>query len=298
MKRSVFLPYLQITSAMIIVGSNIVAGKLISDGFPLFLTSTLRFALASILLLLLALRVEKQFPRIMKRDLFGILLLAFFGNFLYNIFLLYGLKLTNATESGIISGTAPVVTAVLSYVFLRERLGQKKIVGLLLVIFGMIIINLSGNASSSGMHSVIGDVLIFGSVIGEALWTLLGKTVSLKVSPLILATLTTFCGFLFFLPFGIVEAIENPLQSFPVGGWLIVAYYGSVGTAGAYLLWYQGISKVPASTAGMFVAITPISAVVLSYILLKESFQWTHVLGMLCVLAALVCITPSSLPSD
>ncbi len=47
---------------MIIVGSNIVAGKLISNGFPLFIASTLRFALASALLLLLVLRVEKHYP--------------------------------------------------------------------------------------------------------------------------------------------------------------------------------------------------------------------------------------------
>jgi hypothetical protein len=92
--------YAQITGAMVIVGGNIVVGKLISNGFPLFLASTLRFALASALFLLLVLRLEKQFPRIMKKDLFGIVLLSFFGNFLYSIFLLYGLKFTSATESG------------------------------------------------------------------------------------------------------------------------------------------------------------------------------------------------------
>ncbi len=43
----------------------------------------------------------------MKRDLFYIFLLSFFGNFLYSIFLLYGLKLTSASESGIISGPHP-----------------------------------------------------------------------------------------------------------------------------------------------------------------------------------------------
>ena len=291
MKKSVFLPSVQMTGAMVIVGSNIVAGKLIINGFPLFLASTLRFALASVLLLLLVLRVEKSFPRISKRDLFGIALLSFFGNFLYSIFLLYGLKLTSATESGIISGTAPVVTLTLAYVFLRERLGKKKIFGLLLVILGMVVINLSGNASSSEMHSGVGDLLISGSVIGEALWALLGKTVSPKVSPLVLATLTTLFGFLLFLPFGIVQAIGFPFQSLPMSGWLVVVYYGSAGTVGSYLLWYQGMSKVSASTAGMFVGIVPVSSAILSSVLLKEPFLWTHLLGILCVLTALVCIT-------
>jgi drug/metabolite transporter (DMT)-like permease len=184
-----------------------------------------------------------------------------------------------------------VITAVLSFLFLHERLGLKKIFGLLLVILGIIIINLSGNAPSGTTHSIVGDILIGGSVIGEALWTIFGKTVSPKVSPLALATLTTFSGFLLFLPFGIVQAIGFPFQSLPMSSWLAIAYYGSVGTVGAYLLWYQGIPKVSASTAGMFVGIMPVSTVILSYVFLKEPFLWTHVLGMLCVLAALVCIT-------
>src|SRR6185437_13312446 len=80
-------------------------------------------------------------------------------------------------------------------------------------------------------------------------------------------------------------------RSLPVSDWLVVVYYGSVGTVGAYLLWYQGMPSVPASSAGMFVGIVSVSAVILSYVLLKEPFQWTQVLGILCVLAALVCIT-------
>lgn len=291
MKRRVFLPYAQMTGAMIIVGSTVVAGKVISNGFPLFLASTLRFALASALLFPLVLRAEKPFHQIMKRDLLRIVLLSFFGNFLYSIFLLYGLQRTSATESGIILGTAPVVTATLSYVFLHERFGQKKMVGLLLVILGMVIINVSGSAPFGTLHLVMGDFLIGGSVIGEALWTLFGKTVSVKISPLVLAALTTFCGLLFFLPFGIIQAIGFPFQTLPASGWLVVAYYGSVGTVGAYLLWYQGIPKVPASTVGMFVGIMPVSTVIFSSVLLKEPLLWTQVLGILCVLAALVCIT-------
>lgn len=289
MKKNVFLPYVQITGAMVIVGSNIVAGKLISDGFPLFLASTLRFALASALLLPLVLRAEKRFPRILKKDLLSIVLLSFFGNFLYSIFLLYGLTLTSATESGIISGTAPVVTALLSFLFLREQIGQRKIAGIFLALLGIVIISLSSDAPSGGQHSLIGDMLIGGSVIGEALWTLLGKTVSPNMSPLVLAALTTFSGFLLFLPFGIVQAIGFPFQTLALSSWLVVVYYGTVGTVGAYLLWYQGMPRVPASTAGMFIGIMPVSALILSYIVLKEPFQWSHIVGMLCVFAALAC---------
>ncbi len=285
------LPYLQISTAMMIVGSNIVVSKLIIETLPVFIATTLRFALASIILLPLVLKVEGRLPLPGKRDLLLILLLSFFGNFLYNIFLLYGLKLASATESGIISGTAPVVTAALSYIFLRERIGWNKVLSIALVILGIIIINLTGSGSYAGMHSLLGALLIGGSVMGEALWTIFGKSVSNKVSPLALASLTTFAGFFMFLPLGISQFIGSHMVTLSPSHWLLVVYYGAVGTVGAYLLWYRGMPKVPASTAGVFVGLTPVSAVVLSFLLLKEPFAWTYLLGMLCVLASLAFIT-------
>jgi len=69
-----------------------------------------------------------------------------------------------------------------------------------------------------------------------------------------------------------------------------VVYY-SLGTVGAYLLWYQGVSKVPASIAGAFTGIQPVSAVVLSNLLLKEPMVWSHWVGIGSVLLDIVLMT-------
>lgn len=288
------LPYLQISGAMTIVGSIFVVGKIIAEHVPLFIATTLRFALASIILLPIVLRSEGKFPVVGKSDLLLVLLLSFTGNFLYSIFMLYGLRLASAAESGIISGTAPVVTAVFSYLFLRERIGYRKALGVVFVIVGIAVINLAGNVIPGAVHSLPGDLLIGGTVVCEALWTIFGKTASNKMSPLVLASLTTFSGFVMFLPLGIYQSIGFHITSLSLLDWSAIVYYGTIGTVGAYLLWYQGMPKLPASTAGVFVGLTPVSAVVLSYVVLKEPFEWSHLLGIFCVLAAIVCITLES----
>jgi drug/metabolite transporter (DMT)-like permease len=112
MKRSVFLLYVQMTDATAIVGRTVVAGKVLSNGFPLFLASTLRFSLASALFFPLVLSAEKPFLYIMRRELFKIVL-SFFGNFLYRIFLPCGLQRASAAESEIILETASAVTTAL-----------------------------------------------------------------------------------------------------------------------------------------------------------------------------------------
>jgi drug/metabolite transporter (DMT)-like permease len=70
-----------------------------------------------------------------------------------------------------------------------------------------------------------------------------------------------------------------------------ILYYGTAVTVVAFILWFRGVMKVPASTAAVFTGIMPVSAVLLSYLILREPFAWSHVWGGLCVLAGLRLIT-------
>jgi drug/metabolite transporter (DMT)-like permease len=285
--------YIELTGAMVIVGSNIVIGKMITEGFPVFIASALRFAIASSILLMMLWKSEKKgLLRIDKRDLLVMFLQSLAGNFLYSVFLLYGLKLTSAAESGIISGTMPAVVGLISFLFLRERLVWSKWLGIGLVVVGMIAMNGSsqGVGGGHGADTLAGNLLIVGSVIGEALWTVLSKATAGRVAPLALACLTSCFGFVLFLPIALYQSISFDFASVSLVGWGAIVYYGLVGTVGAYLLWYQGVAKVSAGTAGVFTGIAPVSAVVLSYVVLGEPFAWSHVLGGMCVLLAIVLI--------
>ncbi len=78
----------------------------------------------------------------------------------------------------------------------------------------------------------------------------------------------------------------------------MIIYYGVVITAVAFILWFQGVTQVSGSTAAIFTGVAPISAVVLSYVILQEPFQWAHVWGGLCVLVGIgFIVKPGSLLS-
>ncbi len=156
-------------------------------------------------------------------------------------------------------------------------------------------INSIGTAPSVGQGSnpLLGNVLVFGAVIGEALWTILGKAVSGRVTPLTIASLTSFFGLVLFSPLAVYEARSFDFAGVPFLNWTPIVYYG-LGTVGAYVLWYQGVSKVPASTAGVFSGILPVSAVILSTILLKEPMLWSYWVGIVCVVLAMVLMERNS----
>ncbi|WP_342504933.1 DMT family transporter [Sporosarcina sp. FSL K6-2383] len=285
------IPRLKIILAMIIVGSSVVAGKLIVQSFPVFLASELRFLVATIILVPILIKFE-GFPSITKRDLLILFLQALSGVFLFNIFILYGLKITTAIESGIITSTIPAVTGVLAFFFLKEKLTKKVIIGILLAVLGTLTINIFGSFSvvERGTSPLFGNILIFGAVISEAFFIIFGKFIAQRVSPLAISTIVSIFGAVLFLPFALYEGNQFKFEEVSIEEWGLVFYFGIVVTVIAFILMYQGLSKVPASTAGVLTGVLPISSVILSVNILGEEITYTHLVGIVITLIAIYLI--------
>lgn len=92
-----------------------------------------------------------------------------------------------------------------------------------------------------------------------------------------MATAVSVLGLLLFLPLALYEAVAFDFTAVSWTEWLPIFYYAIVVTVIAFILWFQGVIKVPASTAAVFTGILPVSAVLLSYLILQEPFAWSHV---------------------
>lgn len=286
--------YFELSLAMFIVGSSVVVGKLLVDNIPVFLISGLRFAISSLILFPILIKYEGlTFLTINKKDWLILGLQSFTGVFLFNILLLNGLKYTNAIESGIILGTTPAIIALISLLFLKEKMSLYKWLGILLSVIGIIIINVFGSNVTLGdkSFSFWGNLLILGAVVCEALFTIFRKVSSNKVTPLLTATAVSIIGLILFLPFSIYDALNFDFSTITILDWLYILYFGLFVTVVAFLLWFQGVSKVSASTAGIFSSVMPVSAVILSSIILKEEITIINLLGVTCILVAILIFT-------
>lgn len=274
------LPSFKIILAMSIVGSSVVAGKLIVQSFPVFLASELRFIVATVILFPLLIKAE-GIPSIHKKDCIFLFLQALSGVFLFNIFMLYGLAKTSAIEGGIITSTLPAVIGILSVFILKEKLTTNVLVGILFAVFGTVIINIYGVFSNIGSSSssLVGNFLIFGAVISEALFILFGKFVAQRVSPLAISTIVSFFGTILFLPFSLYEGSHFEFKEVSITEWGLVLYFGLVVTVLAFILMYQGVSKVSASTAGVLTSFIPLSSTILSVVFLGEEIFFLHFIG-------------------
>ena len=158
------------------------------------------------------------------------------------------------------------MVGVISFLFLRERLAPRVVAGIALSVLGIVALNVlgSGAESSRGPAPLLGNLLVFGAVVSESLFTIFGKAAAERVSPLATAVSASVLSLALFLPLGIYKSIGFDFSSVGFDGWASVAHYGVFVTALGYLLWFDGLSRVPASTAGVFTGFLPLSAVHLS----------------------------------
>ncbi len=289
--------YVSLAVAMSIVGSSVVTGKYIADAMPIFLASEIRFLIATIILAgwMVVRSTGGDRPRISRRDHGVLALQAFTGIFLFNVLILLGLKLTTATASGVITSATPAIIALLS-IFLGERLTGRVWGGVLLAMAGVLAVNIFGatGAESPASNPLVGALLVFGAVVGEALYTIFGKMVSGKHSPVTIATWVSFYGMLMFLAPGLWELRGFHPGKVPTSAWWSVGYSATAVTVVAFVLWFRGLERVPASTAAPFTGMIPIVAVMLASMLLHEPVGWPHVVGIVCVVGGILLITNGS----
>ncbi|MGE4298840.1 MAG: DMT family transporter [Desulfovibrionaceae bacterium] len=277
--------------AMVIVGSSVVAGKLLVADLPVCFASMLRFALALAVLLPLLYRREGGLPRV-RRASWGIFFLqSLCGSFLFTMLLLHGLTMTSAGAAGIITSATPACMGLIAWLALGERPGRDALVGIGLAMAGVAVINLhavgGADALPGGARPLLGNAMVLGAVVCESLFLLLRKAVPEPVTPLGMATVMSLFGFALFAPFGLREAVALDWGAVPAAGWGAVVYYGLVVTVAAYLFWFRGIVRVGAPVAGVFTGIMPLSALGLSVLVLGEPLSWAAVAGCGCVLAGI-----------
>ncbi|WP_245308155.1 DMT family transporter [Halalkalibacter urbisdiaboli] len=287
--------YIKISLSMVIVGSSVVAGKVLVESLPVFLTSEIRFLLATLILIPLLIRRE-GIPSLTKQELSLLFLQAVSGVFLFSIFMLYGLKLTTAIEGGIITSTLPAIVAILAFLFLKETPSRLTIVSMTLAILGTLCIHMGSLffEDNRGSDPVLGNLLILAAIIGEATFILCGKQLSKKVTPLTMSTAVSLFGAILFFPLALYDLQRVSLRAISLLDWGVLIYFGVIVTVIAFILMYEGVEKVPANQVGVLTSILPISTVILSFFILKERLYWFHLIAIVFVLMAIYITSKDS----
>ena len=281
-----FKAYLELTLAMFIAGSSVVVSKLLVQTLPVFLASECSLIIALMILIPLTFITKKDLPKLDMKTTSILFLQSITGVFLFRVLLFFGLKFTSAIESGLITSASPAMVGILAYFILKEKLSLNRVIGIICVVIGILIVNIynSINIPSNNLNSIKGNVLIFIAIICEALFSVLSKKTIIPIPSLYRTTIITIFSTLCFIPFSIYDMLHFDFSHLNSTAYLSVLYYGIFVSVISYILWFKGISKVPASNAAVFTGIMSVSSICLSSIILSEKILPVHVLSLLLII--------------
>lgn len=282
--------YLYLSVAMIIVGTSVVAGKVITSELPIFISSFVSLLIASLLFLPTLLK-EFSLKRLKPTDLLYLSLQALLGTVLYRMLLFVGLKYIDPSYAGILSALQPAFIAILAIMLLKEKLHNKQLIGVLLAVAGLVITYSSHSVKVEiGSGLFIGTGLILLSVLGEALFSVFAKKLSTSIKPFAIAGLVTIISTIMMLPFGIYDLVTFGVPAVSLVGALSVVYYGVFLTYVSFILWFKGLESVKASVAGVFTALVPVSGLVFSSLLLGDYPNKLELIGGLLIIVSIILV--------
>ncbi|MBM3345200.1 MAG: DMT family transporter [Betaproteobacteria bacterium] len=220
-------------------------------------------------------------------------LIALFNVVLWNVFVVFGVRLMDSGRAAILTFTLPVWSTLGGIWLLGERMNTRKWLGLVLGVGGVLLLVLPE------LHSIgeapLGTMLMLGASISWALGTLFTKRwpVTLPAS-----SFTAWQLLLSIPPFVIGSLwLEPEGMSFAgLGVWSILGVLYNIFVSFMFCMWAwtRIVVIVPATVSSLSPLLIPVIGVFSGMLVLGEKPQWTDfgALLLVCLALATVVIPP------
>ena len=189
---------------------SFVATKIALESVPPLTVVSLRLLIASACFLPILLaggRWRKITDRGVLLRLFG---LSLFGAGLHYGFQTVGLQTTNASNASVYVATGPITILLLAVVFLGEKLTARKLLGIAIAVAGVLVV--MGPETLAGFElegSLVGDLLVFASIVMWGCFTVFGKKITDALGALTVTATVTLIGAAWMAPVGWLEIFTS-----------------------------------------------------------------------------------------
>ena len=261
--------YLLILLAIIFWGTSFIATKTLLDELTPETIISLRLILGSMLLTILAFLTKNKFTVKLKSHvyIFVLALIAVFHLWIQ----VTGLKFTTASNTGWIIGTAPIFMAILAAIFFKEKVKFLQAGGILIAMFGVLLLIGKGNFQSINLIENKGDLMVLASAFTWGVYSMVNKKISLSYSPLMTILYLFLMMAIIIIPFNINENSVNSVIHLSAVGWISILSLGLLCSGVAYVIWAQALRDIESAKVGAFLYFEPIVTVIAAWFFLNES---------------------------
>ena len=261
-------------------GSTFSIGKIAAEVFSASFIIALRFSVASLVLLIVAIPIRKEIDKKYIKDGFwmGITL------FLSYILQVGGLALdTSPGKSAFLCTTYSVMVPFLYWIIAKKRPKIHHIACVFLCVIGIGILSLSG-----GFGISLGDVLTVLSGVPCAINIVISAIVCRNRNVLLLTTIelcvVTVCSWIFVIA-GCGFPTRFPIEA--VGG---IVYLGLFATALCLFMQSYGLKYVDPSVGGMILSLESVFGVIFSILIYHETITFRMTIGFIIIFIAITLV--------
>ena len=287
------LALLSLAASMSLVGSYVALSKPLAAVFPVMLLAWLRFGIGGVAMLHW-LRKPADEPPMTGRTRWLLFLESFFGNFLFTLCMIAGMRLTTAVAASVIMASIPAVVALLGWLILRERMSLRIALSVLCAVSGVALLALGRDTHAAGAatpSSWLGYALLFAAVVCEASYSIIGKLLTARLSPRRITALINLWGLALSTPLGLYAAWQFDFASVPAPVWLLLLFYALAACVGTVWLWMTGLKVIPASQAGVFTVMLPVGTALTGVLALGETLNPVQGLALAIALLGVLMAT-------
>lgn len=263
-------------------GFNVSAlSVLVNNVDPIILTAA-RIFVAGVAVLIIAYFLG--IFRLPKRsEIKTIIVITIFNVILHHIFLALGLTMTSGVNTGIILGAGPIVTMVLSVIFLRDHVTRLRVLGFILGFIGIVFTSFVSGTNELTLS--IGDLLIFLAMFVQAISFILISKLNPTFDPRLMTGYMLVFGSVIIL---ITSFIFNNdykqlsyLFSWKLG--LVFLFSALIATAFGHMIYNFAIKQIGPAESAIFINLNTLFALIGSAIFLGEAILLNHYFGLILI---------------
>ena len=216
------------------------------------------------------------------------LVLGMLGMWICGAWVYIGARSTSATNIALIYALSPVFIALVSSLWLREKLGWLQWLGTALAFAGLVHVVIKGQWSAlAQVKLVAGDLWILAATVSWTLYSIFLKRWPTDFSPISRLAMIITGGVLILLPLTALEAVSGLPMTQTLWGWktlALVVAAGLIPGAGAYLAYATLQKALGAARAGLTLYLGPLYAAAAAFVVLGEPIEGYHAVGAAVIL--------------
>lgn len=282
--------YGSLAASMALVGSYVGLSRLLVAIFPVFLLAWLRFGIAAVAMAGWVRRGPDE-PALGPRERVLLFWESFLGNFLFSVCMLFGVAATSAVAAGVVMAGIPALVAVLSWLFLGERVGRRVQGGIVCAVAGVALLAVAKAPADVAPAPWWGYALLLAAAVCEASYVVIGKRLTAGVSPRRISALINLWGLALVTPLGIWQALRFDFSAVALPDWGLLLFYALAASMVTVWLWMRGLQHVPAPRAGVFTVFLPLSATAVGVLFLGEHLGAGQAAALALALVGLLLAT-------